>query len=261
MAIVGMEGFDYFETGQKAYGEINEKENYTLSDPSEPKCFIQDTNSRFGLGKYLRISKPVKFIVNVASTTITDTIIMGFAISPRNKVEGTNFLYIYNANDTACVRLKITNSGTIRAINAAGTILGTSTQSMTLNNWYWIDLKIVMSSTVGIVELEVDGVNWLNITGADTKFDSLTDITSFALYGDKTNFSFDDVVWMDEDGDDGIGGFVTDSRIETLLPTGDSSGPWSTSEAGSDASHVEEITEGATDVDDKYIYTNNNVEN
>ena len=256
MAIVGMEGFDYFETSNLPYSEVNEKENYTVIHPESGKTFISESIPRFGTGKFLRMKLDDAFRVNVSTTSITTTIYLGFAVRLKYKIAATSFLYIWNSTYTACIKIFITDVGTIYIKNAAGEILGTSTQALVLDTWYWMDIKVIMGANpTGSVTVKVGEDTWLSVTG-DTKFNGLSNITTFGLSAGGTNFDFDDLVWADSGGYPATGNYIGDSRIETLMPTGDANVEWSISSTGSHASHVNVITDDIDDVDDKYVYTN-----
>jgi hypothetical protein len=256
MAIVGIEGFDYFETSSLPYSEVNEKENYTILSPSSGNAIISEDSPRFNTGKFLRVRQDeATLLVNVANTTITDTIYLGFATRPIGNIGATSFFYVWNSVYTACVKLFITDTGNIMVRTADGAIIATSTNSLNISTWYWIDIKVVMSSTSGSVVVKVDGDIWIDTTGI-TGYNSLSNITSFGLSAGTTIFDFDDVVWADSGGYPVTGNYIGDSRVETLLPTGDSSTEWSISSTGSNASHVNVVTDDVDDVDDKYVYTN-----
>lgn len=60
-------------------------------------------------------------------------------------------------------------SGHITIYGAAGTVLATSTAVFPTSAWTYIDIKAVISDTVGSVEVWVDGTSVVSTTGADTK--------------------------------------------------------------------------------------------
>ena len=58
----------------------------------------------------------------------------------------------------------------VRRGNAGGTVLGTTaTGLIAINTWYYIELQVVLSDTVGVVNLTIDGTSRLALTSQDTK--------------------------------------------------------------------------------------------
>lgn len=154
--------------------------------------------------------------------------------------------------------------GSIRARrgSAAGTILGTSaTALLTQNQWFHLAAKVTLSDTVGTVDVELDGVNVLSLSGIDTKnggVDAVFDTAAF--HGGAGNLSdrqFDDV-YVCNGVDSGITGlpnndFLGICRVDALLPTADSTPEdWSLS-AGADSAAL--IDEAAPDGDTSYIFS------
>ena len=251
MAIVGMEGFDYFETTNTNYLELNSKENYILEEPLETSTKIKN-GGRFGIGKNLKLQKNENFIINVADSTITNTIYVSFAMKPQRKIDGTTFFYIYNTDGGIPAFVKINGTGLIKAKSGATGTIGSSTKTLNLDIWYWIEIKVFCSNT-GSIDVKVNGEDWVTATG-DTKVGGISDIGAFGLSAGDTNFHFDDLVW--QDGEIGVSDYLGDSRIELLIPTGSVSETWIPFVAGSNASNVDGITADPYNVTDDYMYTN-----
>lgn len=61
-------------------------------------------------------------------------------------------------------------NGAITALRGSSTSLGTSTNLLTFNTWNYIEVKVVIASgTSGSVEVRVNGVAWLTLTGINTQ--------------------------------------------------------------------------------------------
>ena len=102
------------------------------------------------------------------------------------------------------------------------TTLGSGFYPITLNTYHWVELHYKMSTTVGIMEVWVDGVRVVNLTGINSTQNSST-MFNVATIG-STYYSgvgyYDDWYVLDTTGtynNTRLG----DSRIETLRPQSD----------------------------------------
>lgn len=101
------------------------------------------------------------------------------------------------------------------------TLLATSTAVITQNTWYYLEGKLSIDDTTGSLQLLLDGVEVINVSGIDTKFTTMAGT-------DRIRFSgglFDDVYI--EDTTDGTGSqghafddFLGDVTCEVIRPTG-----------------------------------------
>jgi len=89
---------------------------------------------------------------------------------------------------TAQVTLHTNNDGTltVRRGTYAGTVLGTTAFALSINTFYYIELKVVIDDTVGAIDVVVDNVNRLSILGTvgvpvDTKNTSNATWSGFLL--------------------------------------------------------------------------------
>lgn len=150
-----------------------------------------------------------------------------------------------NSNDTYGIMFRDTaNSGQFtifvqstgilevkRGNFAAGyTSLGTSVVPVvTANAWHHIEIKAVAGNgTAGAVEIRVNEVTRINLTGIDTIQTSNVEFSQFAI-GDDSNSAanadwyIDDLFAWDTtvDGDNDIVDFVGDKKCFTMLPNAD----------------------------------------
>ncbi len=126
--------------------------------------------------------------------------------------------------------------------NAHGTVLGTSTLTLTAGQWHYVELKwsIADSVAAGAVEVMVGGVSFLTLAATtDTKHTANAFATGFALTGNvpaitgagTSPWQIDDVYWADLTGgvnDD----FLGDRRVVAIRPSGNGN---SSDMVGSDA--------------------------
>lgn len=249
MAILGIEGFDYFETGVLNL-ELNDKENYSIEDPYVGDMKISETEQRFGTGKYLRAESAFNEFRVVTSGN--STLFVSFALKPVLTLDVTDFLMFYDTTvGQVHTWLRINPGGTISVRTGNGDLLGTSTRSLTLGNWHWIEVKVVIDGSAGVLQLQVDDTNWLDLSSRNTQAGATTDIGAFALAGGLCDCWFDDLVWQDTSG-----AFLTNSKVELLIPTDDGTTTnWTNTGGGTNAADVSVISDSTDNVDDDYVYT------
>lgn len=97
------------------------------------------------------------------------------------------------------VNIMLNASGTL-SVRAGSTVLGTTTNVVTVNTWYYFELKVLCNATTGTVDLYVNGSNWLTLSGVDTKAGANNYHDSFLLYGQPKPCMFDDVYFLDGTG-------------------------------------------------------------
>lgn len=97
------------------------------------------------------------------------TFSMGVAVFVTAVPTATANLLAFRAVGAPQCSLQIDNAGVLTALRGA-TVLGTSaTNLLTLNAWHYLECEIVISATVGVFKVYVDGINVLSVTGANTK--------------------------------------------------------------------------------------------
>jgi len=123
------------------------------------------------------------------------------------------------------VRLELITSGATKVFNLknnAGTTLATGTTPIVANTWYYLELKVVISATVGTVELRLNGSTTAECSGTglntgSTNIDSINFITSASQQQ-----WVDDLYVIDTTGSAPTNTWLGDVRIETLKPSGNS---------------------------------------
>lgn len=116
-----------------------------------------------------------------------------------------------------------------------GTIIGTSSAVITTSAWNHIEWKVVLSDTVGTVELRVNGVSVLSLTGQDTinaaapgTIDQVS-LTSGVTTGSQPVFDyFKDLILWDTTGTQN-NDFLGTNHVYSLLPDADSTLTWTPS--------------------------------
>lgn len=115
----------------------------------------------------------------------------------------------------------IVSRGSSGAAPSQGTVLGTSTLSMSFGVWHYIEVKVLISATVGTVEVRVDGVVFLALTGQNTKSTSNTSFSAIHIgtaVASGPTYYIDDVYFCDLTGSQN-NDFLGDTRVQAVLPT------------------------------------------
>src|SRR5262249_36678260 len=123
----------------------------------------------------------------------------------------------------------------------------TSTSFLSAGAFNYIEVKITISDTVGVVTVRVNGTStgWLALTSQDTQNGGPSTITNIILGGDLvTNASnapshFDDVVILDTTGAVN-NDFLGDCRVEAIFPNGAGNYAQWTPSTGSNFQNVDE---------------------
>lgn len=126
---------------------------------------------------------------------------------------GSNTIQLRTAAGAIVVALRFAGTGLITAHNSAGTVLGTSTFAVTLGAWFYIEVKVIVSATVGVVEVKVNGATEINATGLNL---GTTAIQQWGQAAPNTGgpLHYADDLWFDD------AAFLGDCRVETIYPTG-----------------------------------------
>lgn len=105
-----------------------------------------------------------------------------------------------------------------------GANLGTASITLSLDQWYYIEVRAKLGTTTGEFEVKVDGVQVLNLTGINTAAGGITSyrVATFALHNlgnNWINFLYDDLYVCDTTGTTN-NGFIGPLSVYSLMPTG-----------------------------------------
>jgi hypothetical protein len=121
-------------------------------------------------GNGLRIASFCSVAKIVPASYEHNTFIVGFALR-MTALPGTTvdiFALRSDNNTTSHEILQLTSSGTLNLQRAGGVNVG-PTISINLNTWYYMEIKALLSDTVGTLEWRIDGSTIYSGTGLDTK--------------------------------------------------------------------------------------------
>jgi hypothetical protein len=178
-----------------------------------------------------------------------------------NNAIGVQFRDFANA---AQVTIFIQSAGAVSAYRgeANGTLLGNSAVGVLVPDaWNHIEMKVTIHDTNGAVEVRINEVTRLNITGVDTKNTSLTEISQFVigdLNGDAVmgaDWYVDDLVPWDTDATDPnntVVDWIGDCKVGPAFPISDTAqADWSKSTGVSGYPLISELPVNDAD----YIFT------
>lgn len=202
------------------------------------------------------------FSANIVRKVLTAgahaTFIVGCAVSVSNLTSGSTdgvngkgfFSLMGDGGTTRHLTINCTSLGavTVRRGDGDGTLLGTSATGKILDStWHYLELKATLHDSTGTVDVQVDGVNVLSLTGQDTKnggtnatFDSLqlgtanSNSNFFTLHRD---------IYICNGAGSVNNDFLGDCKVSLFVPTADSTPEqWTTSTGTSSFALVDEAT-------------------
>ena len=116
----------------------------------------------------------------------------------------------------------------LRRGEAAGTLLGTSSVSLTNDVGYSVEFRAVISDTVGVFELRIGPTAAINLTGADTRNAGVSGAINTFVLGDPVSlvgpngvFDVSDLVVWDETGASLGNNWIGDVRVSPAAMTAD----------------------------------------
>lgn len=117
--------------------------------------------------------------------------------------------------------------GTISAYKGDGTLLGTTGAALTQGAFHYLEFKVVISDTVGTVDVRIDNVSALSLTGQDTRNGGTADAWNAVglgpagiASGAAAGLVFDDLYIADGAGST-WNDFMGDMRIDCSYPNAD----------------------------------------
>lgn len=233
MTLVAIESFDTFGTTD---GDAGSSAVVAGLDAKYTGSFQNGADMRvydgWGSGKALSSGRDSSASDNytlIPVGTPKQEIICGFAFKPRKDPSPVEFFY--GAFDTAAglnhVTCQILYGNTLRVLRSyvVANLLGNIYNAFRPNRWTYVEIRVKVSNTVGEVEVKLNGVQKLNVSGVDTKDGSGADqITHINLAGADGsadtadyNYLWDDVYIVNKDGTSN-NDFLGPHKVESIFP-------------------------------------------
>lgn len=212
MALLWMDGFEHYGTTTanllKNYGA-----NGSPSIVTTPRTgtYAVSCTASANVGLIWYIPGAARQIVGVAA---------GFRTSLIGNVRLISFMDATSKQ----VSVYVNANGGLTVFRGT-TSLGTSTNGLiVINTYYHIEIKTVISNAAGSVEVRLNGVTVINLTGVDTASttnESCTNISFGALSAGESGVTIwdDIVIWDTNPGQ--IVDFVGQARVGIMMPDGD----------------------------------------
>jgi hypothetical protein len=242
MALIFMDGFDHYNTPAQK-GWIATGGN------------MQASGTRFGSGQCYSLGGNQNMYQQLPSTSEHATIIIGCAVYRSANVGVHNdWLFYSDAHATTHVVVAIMPDGSIGAWRGGynnANVLGISAANNLVppNVWAYIEIKVTLSDTVGVVEVRLNGsaTPVLNVSGVDTKNGGTkTTIDSVGINNSTGTSLYDDVYILNPSGSVNTT-FLGDVRVETIYPTGAGASTGLTPSTGANWAAVDETPPNTTD--------------
>jgi hypothetical protein len=254
MALRFIDSFDHYQTAQ-----ITSKWS-TLSTPGAHTIVEDvgrcDTNAlRVGGGAGISLVKGLPFAGSMG--------IAGFAfqVTEQTTSAGTFFQVLTAGAGFVTLSLARLLDGAIRIQRqdlTPVTLATTAPDTVRVGNWYYLELRWVLSNTVGEIQFRVNGVEIVTLTGIDTVANAAGTSTTpsgiILLCSANINYLVDDLYVLDDAGGAPNNAFLGDTRVEYLRPT--AAGFHQDWALVGKPSHWEAVDDGdSPDGDTSYIHT------
>ena len=236
MTIVHMDGFDSY----KDLADLGTE--YSLISGA----FVFNTSGgRFGGGAIQGTSSGNSQIWRILSPSLSQ-IWMGYALYVTSFGSTYTSLF-YNGEFSIGY-----NAGNIKFYKGSiiSTNVGTVSGTISTNTWHWIDIKCICSTTVGVIELWVDGVQLATYSGNTSNSGAST--FSYVQIGSSLTVASGLVGYIDDwcviDATQAPNNTrLGDCKIETLVPTSNAGPNNGTASAGTNYQCVDEAQYNTTD--------------
>lgn len=234
MALLWVEGWDQFASG--TINETVEAAKYNTDSGSRVLTAVEGRNS--GIAARVDIGNNSGFFTPPLTTNAT--LITGFAFYTETVSANTASKFLSFRQDNMdgstigydCIDL-YQNDQAI-SLTMFGTGVNTSANVLSVNTWYYLEMKVYCHNTNGTVEVKLDGNTIITYSG-DTRYADFWDHNSIIGFRGGTtamNMRIDDWYICDGSGTT-CNDFLGDCRVYTLFPDGDASGNM-TANSGSD---------------------------
>jgi hypothetical protein len=272
MSILFTDGFDL-----EATGDVVLKWGATNSSVSAGgTSSFSIATGRFSPGNALHLGQSIS--TNMSSTTEAihtfpsrSTIIFGVAMKPSQYASGT---VTNNANPQLVIfqdsssgnQITLTLDPSTQCLQVfrgsrTGTLLCTGSTTVPLNVWTYVEIKVVVSSTVGSITLRQAGSVTATFSG-NTQATGNANIAAMRLGpggtsvgnpgGSSNSTDYDDVVLMDANGTLN-NDFLGEVRVIGLLPTATGVGGTTFTKVGTSPTNWQSVANATQDGDTTYV--------
>lgn len=183
------------------------------------------------------------------------TWIIGFGLYMLS-TETAELLRFTDSDGTIQAAVSIGNDGTIRVHRgsySSGTLLATSSNSLPILTWNYIEVKLTIADSGGNFEVRVNESTWINFTGDTKQSSTLATAVRLQVWGRSSDNAIDDLYVCDSTGSIN-NSFLGDVRVDTVRPIG--VGNYSEFSKQGSASNWDNLDDTTIDSDSTYNYSN-----
>jgi hypothetical protein len=209
MALLFVDGFDHYATA-----DITKK--WTTNSGAT----ISSSSGRRG-GGALNINYSGYYVAKGVANSAT--LIVGFHLNPPAYSTSSFEFLRFSDGSTAQVVIYRLTSGAFQVYNGSFTILGNSASGVLADSVaHYVEVKVKFHGSAGTVDILIDGVSVLSLTGKNTISSANAYANLVTLFGGSvfTNYYYDDLYICDALGSTN-NNFLGDVRVDTLFPTSD----------------------------------------
>lgn len=229
MAIVFLEGFDHYQPGSwigSGPGQITVPNFFTkwsYANGSWQECQIGPAFARDGIGQGAQLGSRSDPMYNsyLFKTLLSNqaTLVCGAAVYFNGVLPQARGILAFYDVGTEQISLRGDGAGHL-IVSRAGTLLATSTLTVSVNTFYYIEFKATIHNSAGAYEVRVNGVTYISGSSANTRNTANAYANQFVI-GDNNGYSvrYDDLYVLDTTGAVNTD-FLGPISIATLRPVG-----------------------------------------
>lgn len=216
MAFLWMDSFDHYATAQ-----IGAKYPTNGGSPA-----ISSGNGRRS-SDCLRLDAAADTITTPNAAPGNTTVVCGAAIELASLGATAELFTVVTTAGAVqmCITVKTDGAIEARRGTSGGTLLGTSASTgiISAGAYAYVELKALISTTVGTVEVKVNGTTVLTLTGQNNANNGTNDWTAVKLLGNASiaSIDYDDFYVLDGTGSAPLNTFLGDVRVDARMPTAD----------------------------------------
>lgn len=241
MALIWADGFDH-------YGSASYMTDGAYAAVGGVTGGISTANPRTGTSHYRHLGNSSR----IRRVLGSDKAVVGFgyALYMPDLPHTSNLWHMASFNDQnneAAIDITMTTDGRLRVYrgdSGDGTLLGTSGQVMMAETYQHFETRVFADATDGSVEIRIDGITVLDLTGVNTLGAGLPSQVEWGIFSislSLTDYDVDDVYAWDDQGDH-INDFIGDHRVRLALLTADTvQSDWVRSGGSTDYENIIEI--------------------
>jgi hypothetical protein len=180
-------------------------------------------NAIFGTGRAIGNSLQMNGSALVTPAFANNaTWIVGFAFKNINLPTSNVNMSVLEIRDATTAQVTVTfNPSTLLfSVYRGATVLGTGTSVVSTGSWYYVEFLATISSSVGVAHLKVNGIDQVNLSGANTQVSANAYGNTVALRGPAVSsltgaFQIDDMYICDGAGTVN-NTFLGDMKVEAV---------------------------------------------